>query len=476
MRKRMLQSLLVMVVIALPFIGHGVYLLMTTWPNSITLATGPVDGRHRMIMEALAEEIRDELGLTVYLKDSAGSLANLRMLEAGEVDFVLYQSGARRMIGDQPRVAEENQIRFVSNLYYEVAHWVVNRDSEIRDVADLKGKTIAVGQEGSGDTAMSLVLAEHFGLSPEDYEAEYLKYAQVRARFLDDSLDAALITVGLQADIFRKLCEEGKIEFREFDNVDALVRNHISLTPYTIPRGVYRTQDRISPETVIKTVALRSQLLCRSELRDSLVERVTSIALSEDFMKRMQLGELFSQGTEFARAKPEFAVHPGAAHYFDPTLKPILNSDFVEAMEGMRSFIVSLLIAGYIGWRWWVRRKTRQSEHRLDRYIRRLLAIERKQVLLGEGRITIEDDCRELQNLLDEVTNLRQDCLKDFTAHELNEDRSVDCFLEMCHALSDKINAKLTRSTLEGRFRELRELLLEQKTGSEESPPAGESV
>ena len=48
-----------------------------------------------------------------------------------------------------------------------------------------------------------------------------------------------------------------------------------------------------------------------------------------------------------------------------------------------------------------------------------------------------------LQILLDEVTALRQENLKQFSAHELNEDRATDAFLEMCHALSDKINAKL---------------------------------
>lgn len=473
MRQRLLKLLLVVLVVLLPFFIHWVYLWVTMWPKSITLATGPVGGRHRMIMEALADEIRDQLKIEVELKDSEGSLRNLRMLEAGEIDFGLYQSGARHMIADSAKLSSTTDIRFVSNLYSEVAHWVINRDSDVGDAGDLKGKRIAVGQRDSGDSAMSRVLADHFGLTADDYETAYLDYDQVRSQFLDDSLDAAFITVGVQADIFQKLCEEGKVEFRSLENIDALVRNHISLTPYTIPKRLYQTTGRIAPEVDIHTVALKSQLLCRHELPDSLVERIAEIALSEEFMKQMQLGELFSQGTQFATAKPEFAVHFGAAHYFDPQLKPVLNSDFVEAMEGMRSFIVSLLIAGYLAWRWWVRWNVRQVEHRLDRYIRRLLEIERSQLELGESQETLKQDCRELQVLLDHVTELRQECLKDFTAHELNEDRSVDCFLEMCHALSDKINAKLTRVTLEEGFAELRQLL-QEKTGTEGSPPAGD--
>ncbi|MDB4637458.1 MAG: TAXI family TRAP transporter solute-binding subunit [Planctomycetaceae bacterium] len=475
MRQRLLKLLLLVVVILLPFLIHWLYLWVTMWPKSITMATGPVGGRHRMIMEALAGEIREQLSVDVELKESEGSLRNLRMLEAGEIDFGLYQSGARRMIADATQHSETTQVRFVSNLYSEVAHWAINRDSNIGDSDDLRGKRIAVGQHDSGDSAMSLVLAEHFGLSDNDYEIAYLDYDQVRAQFLDDTLDVAFITVGVQADVFRRLCEEGKVEFRSLENIDALVLNHISLTPYTIPKGLYQTTGRVAPLADVHTVALKSQLLCRDELPDALVEQITEIALSEDFMKEMKLGELFSQGVEFASAKPEFAVHFGAAHYFDPRLKPILNSDFVEAMEGMRSFLVSLLIAGYLGWRWWVKRSIRQAEHRLDRYIRRLLEIERSQVELGESPDSLTQDGRELQVLLDHVTNLRQECLKDFTAHELNEDRSVDCFLEMCHALSDKINAKLTRVTLEENFAELR-LLLHEKTGTKETPPTGDQV
>ncbi|MHC4398969.1 MAG: hypothetical protein ACYTG0_04745 [Planctomycetota bacterium] len=31
----------------------------------------------------------------------------------------------------------------------------------------------------------------------------------------------------------------------------------------------------------------------------------------------------------------------------------------------------------------------------------------------------------------------------------------MDCFLEMCHALSDKVNAKISRQRLDKRFDEL---------------------
>ena len=142
----------------------------------------------------------------------------------------------------------------------------------------------------------------------------------------------------------------------------------------------------------------------------------------------------------------------------------LVNPDFVEATEGVRSFVVSLLIAGYLLFRWWNRRRLRSYEHKLDRYIRVVLEIERKQLELDETPVTaetrdIDGDIGQLQLLLDEITRVRQDALSQFTAHELNEDRATDCFLEMCHALSDKINAKLTRLRLDKGFAALADQL-----------------
>ena len=83
----------------------------------------------------------------------------------------------------------------------------------------------------------------------------------------------------------------------------------------------------------------------------------------------------------------------------------------------------------------------------LDRYVRSLLDIEKRQVCLDHGAAA--DDLERLQNLLDEVTFLRQDALREFSAHELNEDRGADCFVEMCHDLSNKINSKISRQRLD---------------------------
>ena len=111
------------------------------------------------------------------------------------------------------------------------------------------------------------------------------------------------------------------------------------------------------------------------------------------------------------------------------------------------SLAVSILVAVFFSVRWLRKRKARKRGHKLDVYIKKLLNIEKRQV--GLDADSQANDLASLQKMLDEVTFLRQEALGVFSVHELNEDRGADCFIVMCHALSHKINAKLSRQRLD---------------------------
>jgi hypothetical protein len=69
------------------------------------------------------------------------------------------------------------------------------------------------------------------------------------------------------------------------------------------------------------------------------------------------------------------------------------------------------------------------------------------------------------------VTFLRQEALSVFSVYELNEDRGTDCFIVMCHALSNKINAKLSRQRIDKGFDELAKAIRNQN-----QPPSDDNI
>jgi hypothetical protein len=316
---------------------------------------------------------------------------------------------------------------------------VVRRDAGIRSPADLKGKSVGLGSKYSGDYAASLFLLDHFGLDASSIQAEHLSYQAAKQRFSEGTLDAAFITIGTQAPILPELFATGECDLLEIPYAEALTVKYGLISTFRIPKGLYRCQEPVEPADDVLTVAAGAELLTRRGVHSGLVNRVTRLALNEDFVKENGLNELFAGGQQFAREKPGFPIHPGAQRFYAPQLDV---SEF-EGWEALYSLIVSMVIAAFVGLRWLHNKRARRKEHRLDGYIRSLLLIERRQRALDadeEGK-----DVERLQGLLDEVSSLRQEALSEFTAYELKEDRAADCFISMCHALSNKINAKLSR-------------------------------
>ncbi len=462
-------------VIALPVLVSWSYHRWTALPEEVVLATGPSGGRYEALSNSLAEVLREEFDVVVRTVPSEGSLDNLQLLRSGEVDFALYQHGAeslRERFGVNPAIEAEadagEQPVFVANLYSEVAQVVVHNDAILENAGDWSGKRIAVGREGSGDYAFSLLLLEHLGLSLEEIEPLTLSYTELPAAFRKGTVDAAIVTTAPRSPVVLRLLagdEAGACRLRSIPYAEALASRELIVSTYTVPTALYRSQPTPEPPEPVRTVALRAQLLARRDVPSSLVEAATAIVLREQFQKENGLGELFHGGASFASEKPEFAVHPAALHVYEPELKPLLNTDFVEATEGIRSFVVSLLIASYLGFRWWRHRMQRSKEHHLDRYIRQVLEIERRQ--LDFDQTPDSDDSPALQELLDDVTHLRQEALGEFTAHEINEDPAIDSFVEMCHALSDKINAKLTRQRLANSLKRIEGLVSARSLGDD---------
>ena len=288
-----------------------------------------------------------------------------------------------------------------------------------------------------------------------------MPYTELIDAFDRDEVDAAFITVGMQADVFQTLARTGKVRFLSIPNNEALAAMELHLSPFKVPRGIYQFEGEAVPGADIQTVATGAHLITRSDVESGLVEKITQEILKTPFQKENRLGELFEQGKPFASARPFFPVHEGAKWVYEPDTRTFIKPALVDMWESMRSFFVSIIVAGFLGFRWYQKRKDRTKETRLDHYIRGVIDIERQQMTLDTEKKG--NDMEKLQSLQDQLTNLRQDCFKDFSGHQLQEEPGTDCFLELCASLSEKLNAKMTRLRLGGEIANLARAIEEKK-------------
>jgi TRAP-type uncharacterized transport system substrate-binding protein len=88
-------------------------------------------------------------GITLEVKASAGSLDNLRRLQADEAQVAFVQGGVVPPKAD-PDAEDDSGLLSLGSLFYEPV-WVFYRgERDLTRLTELRGKRIAIGQEGSG--------------------------------------------------------------------------------------------------------------------------------------------------------------------------------------------------------------------------------------------------------------------------------------------------------------------------------------
>ena len=432
----------------------------------IVIASGPEKGLYHPIAISLSNVVA-RLGYRATVLTTDGSLENLKLVAEGGADLALFQPGSRKNLKEfAPALLEQEaqridparlrHVAFVANLYSQPLHIVVREGSGIESLRDLEGKVVNLGPELSADYPMSRLLLRSLELEPGENHRN-LAYTELIGAFDRGEVDAAFITVGMQADVFQALARSGKVRFLSVPNNEALAAMELHLSPFKVPRGIYQFEGEAVPRTDIQTVSTGAHLITRGDVESGLVEKITQEILKTPFQKENRLGELFEQGKSFASARPFFPMHEGAKWVYEPESRTLLKPEIVDMWESMRSFFMSILVAGFLGYQWYRKKKDRTKDGRLDYYIRKVIEIERQQMTLDTEKKG--NDMEKLQRLQDELTNLRQECFKDFSGHQLQEEPGTDCFLKLCASLSEKLNAKMTRVRLSGEIARLAEVI-----------------
>ena len=121
--------------------------------NNIHLATGGTGGTYFAYGNALKNVAKQESDMDMSIQISAGSAANIRLIENNIVDMAIVQNDTLTDAVGGKGEFEGNpvkKIKAVAGLYTENYQIVVNKKLQIKSVEDLKGLRVSVGEEGSG--------------------------------------------------------------------------------------------------------------------------------------------------------------------------------------------------------------------------------------------------------------------------------------------------------------------------------------
>ncbi len=184
-------------------------------------------------------------GLVAVAQATQGSVENLRMVAAGQVESGIAQSDiaiwAYAGTGIFAAAGPLKNLRGIASLFPESLQLVVRDDSAIRTLADLRGKHISLGQPASGTVADARLVLAAAGLTEKSMTAEYLRPGMAAANVKNGTLDGFFIIGGVPVPAIRDLAAETPIRLIPVEDA-VLARMRESSIAYrrsVIPAGTY---------------------------------------------------------------------------------------------------------------------------------------------------------------------------------------------------------------------------------------------
>ncbi|NGO69528.1 TAXI family TRAP transporter solute-binding subunit [Streptomyces boncukensis] len=255
----------------------------------VTFSTGVRTGVYERYGELLERHLSEDLpGVDLRLRHSQGSVDNVERVAAGRTDFTIAAADAVAAYRNEGR-ANAARIRACGRLYDDYMHLVVPEDSPVRSTADLEGRRVGVGEEGSGVSLIAGRLLLAAGLDAErDVETVPFGIDRMPRMLTEGKLDAFFWSGGLPTSAIEKLAERADIRFVPLG--DLVPRLHEQEPDTRYYRAAVMAPDAypsVQKGKSVKTLAVANLLLTSDRVDPALTEGVTrSVIKSRDEIGR----------------------------------------------------------------------------------------------------------------------------------------------------------------------------------------------
>ena len=284
--------------------------------NRLMFGTGGTAGTYYSYGGIIAQYITTNTDNKVTAVSTGGSKVNIQSIQDGDFQLGFTQSdvmayaweGTKSFAKDGPTT----DFRVLGGLYAETVQ-LFTMDDDITSVEDLKGKSVSIGEAGSGVYFNAIDILEAAGITLDDIHPQYQSFEDSKESLKDGKIDAAFIVAGAPTTAITELATTNGVNLI---NIDGELRDKILAScpyyaPLQIPADTYPKQSE-----PIETITVKATVVVDADLPEQEVYDMTAAIFdhAEDIAKENAKGkELTLENATQGMAAP---FHAGAARYY----------------------------------------------------------------------------------------------------------------------------------------------------------------
>jgi len=287
----------------------------------VSIGTGGVTGVYYPTGGAICRLVnknRKKHGIRCSAESTGGSIYNINTIRAGELEFGVAQSDWQyHAYNGTSKFSEKgkfSKLRAVFSVHPEPVTVIARGDSGIKQLTDVKGKRMNIGNPGSGTRGTWEVIEGAMGWKRGDLKlAAEMKSAETGQAVCDDKIDAYFWLVGHPSALTQESlasCDAHLVDVKG-PAIDKLVNENSFYRTATIPAGMYNN------DKDIQTFGVGATFVSSTDVPDNVVYTIVkSVFDNFDDFKKLHPAFANLKEKEMITDSLSAPIHPGAAKYY----------------------------------------------------------------------------------------------------------------------------------------------------------------
>jgi hypothetical protein len=287
----------------------------------VSIGTGGVTGVYYPTGGAICRLVnkdRKEHGIRCSAESTGGSIYNINTIRSGELEFGVAQSDwqyhAYHGTSSFADAGPYTKLRAVFSVHPEPVTIIASDGSGIKNITDVKGKRMNIGNPGSGTRGTWEVIEKALGWERSDLKlAAEMKSAETGQAVCDGKIDAYFWLVGHPSALTQEslaTCDAHLVNATG-PAIDKLVKDNSFYRYAVIPAGMYNNKEDIN------TFGVAATFVSSSDVSEKVVYTIVK-AVFENFEDFKKLHPAFANLTEKEMITDAISapLHDGAVKYY----------------------------------------------------------------------------------------------------------------------------------------------------------------
>jgi TRAP transporter TAXI family solute receptor len=283
--------------------------------NNYTIGTGSQSGTYYPLGGLLAKVWSENIDdFNMRAEVTAASVENVIKVSTKQqlVGIAMGNVVQQAYQGTEP-FPRKMDVSVLFALYPNVVQFLVPANSDIKSVADLKGKRVALGAPGSGTRVSALNILKTLGIEEGDMRGQALNYTATTEALANGQIDAGVIVGSLGVGAITELALTRDIRILSFSDQELaqISEANPSYTGLDIEANSYRNVP------AFQAPAVWNVLVAKGDMDKELAYEMTKVAFENIDQIRQSIGVTKFTTVENMNKLAGIPLHPGSQQFMD---------------------------------------------------------------------------------------------------------------------------------------------------------------